>query len=130
MDLADTLKWIHLIAAAVWTGGLITLAFTVLALRRADAGRTQIQAVARAFGRVSWTALAIAVVTGVWQMEVNDYSYSIVTLKLTLVGIAAGLALLHQLTSRFVSPALRGIGQTVILLVSILIFGAAVAAFG
>jgi uncharacterized membrane protein len=130
MNLADALKWIHLIAAAVWTGGLITLAFLVVALRRADAGRAQIRAVARAFGRLSWTALAIAVATGVWQMDVNDYAYSIVTLKLTLAGIAAGLALLHQLTSRFVSPALRGIGQAVILLVSILIFGAAVAAFG
>jgi uncharacterized membrane protein len=130
MDLADTLKWIHLIAAAVWTGGLITLAFLVLALRRAGAERSQIQASARTFGRLSWAALAIAVGTGVWQMEVSGYPYSVVTLKLSLVVIAAVLALVHQLTSRSISPALRGIGQAVILVVSILIFGAAVAAFG
>jgi uncharacterized membrane protein len=130
MDLADTLKWTHLIAAAVWTGGLITLAFLVLALRRAGAERSQLQASARAFGRLSWAALAIAVGTGVWQMEVSGYPYSVVTLKLSLVVIAAVLALVHQLTSRSISPALRGIGQAIILVVSILIFGAAVAAFG
>lgn len=130
MSFDETLKWIHLIAAAVWTGGLITLAFLVVALRKAGTEREQLRAAARAFGRVSWTALIVALATGIWQMEEIGYGYSIITVKLWLVGIAAVLALAHQLSSRYVSPAVRGIGQAIILIVSIGIFGAAVAAFG
>jgi putative copper export protein len=130
MNPAETLKWVHLVAAAVWTGGLITLAFLMVGLRKAGTDREQLRAAARTFAWVSWSALAVAVVTGVWQMELVGYRYSLISVKLTLVILAGVLALVHQLTSRRISPALRGIGQAIILVVSIGIFGAAVAAFG
>lgn len=130
MDFADVLKWIHLLGAAVWTGGLITLAVLVVALRNAGADRPMLQAAARQFGRLSWTALAVAVATGIWQMEVIGYSYAAVAVKLGLVVTAGVLALIHQLTARNTSAAVRGAIQAVILVVSILIFGAAVATFG
>ena len=130
MEFADILKWVHLLGAAVWTGGLITLAALVPALRRAGAERPLLQAAARQFGRLSWTALAVAVGTGLWQMEVIGYAYADITLKLSLVIAAGVLALIHQLTARRTSAAVRGAIQGVILVVSVLIFGAAVAAFG
>ena len=130
LDFEDVLKWVHLLGAAVWTGGLITLAALVVALRNAGADRPMLQAAARQFGRLSWTALVIAVGTGIWQMEVIGYSYADVAVKLGLVVTAGVLALIHQLTARNTSAAVRGAIQAVILVVSILIFGAAVATFG
>jgi len=130
VEFEDYLKWVHLLGAAVWTGGLITLAALVVALRRAGADRPMLQAAARQFGRLSWTALAVAVITGIWQMEVIGYAYASISFKLGLVITAGVLALIHQLTARSTSPAVRGALQGVILVVSVLIFGAAVAAFG
>lgn len=128
MTTLDYLKWAHLLGAAVWTGGLITLAALVVALRSAGADRAQLQAVARQFGRVSWTALAVLVVTGIWQVQRIGLSWTFdrLVLKLTLVGLVAVLALVHQVTARRTSPAVRGALQGVILILSIGIFGAAV----
>ncbi len=122
------IRWVHLLAAAVWTGGLITLGALVVAARRAGADRALLQAMARQFGRVSWSALAISVLTGVLQVERLGFDWADggLTLKLTLVFIAGGLAFFHQLTAKRTSPAVRGIIQAVILVVSIAIFGAAV----
>ena len=129
MHVDELIRWVHLIAAAIWTGGLITLAALVVALRRAGATREHLQAAARMFGRVSWTALAVSVTTGILQVERLgfDWSDAALTRKLTLVLIAGGLALGHQVTARYTSPGLRGAIQGIILVVSIAIFGAAVA---
>jgi len=83
---------------------------------------------ARQYGRVSWSALAVSVVTGVVQVERLGFDWGSrdLTLKLTVVFVAAGLAYVHQLTAKRTSPAVRGIIQGMILLVSIGIFGAAV----
>jgi putative copper export protein len=128
VTLDDLIKWVHLLAAATWTGGLITLGALVPALRRAGADRPLLQAAARQFGRVSWTALVIAVGTGIVQVERLGFGWTDggLSLKLTLVVTAGGLALAHQLTARRTTAALRGAIQGVILLVSVGIFGAAV----
>lgn len=55
MDTLAVVRWVHLVAAAVWLGGLITLAALVVALRREGADRALLQASARMFARVSWT---------------------------------------------------------------------------
>ena len=122
------IRWIHLVAAAVWTGGLITLGALVVAARRAGADRAVLQAMARQFGRVSWTALVISILTGVLQVERLgfDWADGALSLKLTLVFIAAALAYGHQITAKRTSPAVRGVIQGVILLVSVAIFAAAV----
>ena len=130
----DVVHWLHLLAAAVWTGGLITLAAIVPALRRAGADRSMLQAAARQFGRVSWAAMAVAVATGVIQLLQLDVAANLQTefrrrlfLKLLAVGLAAGLALAHQLTARNSTAAVRGAMQGAILLASLGIFAAAVA---
>lgn len=127
----DIVRFLHLVAAAVWVGGLITLGALVMAVRRAGAEREVLRAMARQFGRLSWTAMAVAVITGVIQIGSrdlgnNDYAVKLL-IKLTLVGVAAGLTLFHQLTAKTASPASRGIVQGLILLTSLGIMAAAVA---
>lgn len=123
----EILKWIHLLAAAVWTGGLIVLAFLVDAIRKQTDDREILRAMARRFGVVSWTALGIAIVTGFAMYTDYDLPWSRFQTKGTLIVIVVVLALVHQFTAKKSSPAVRGILQMAILIVSVLIFGAAVA---
>ncbi|TNE89773.1 MAG: hypothetical protein EP330_10210 [Deltaproteobacteria bacterium] len=122
-------RWIHLVAAATWLGGLLTLAALIPALRKAGAERALLQAAARQFARVSWVAMGIAVLTGLTQVAWMGlpWSYTRLQVKVGLVLTAIAIALGHQLTARNSSPALRGALQGVILLVSLGIFAAAVA---
>lgn len=128
-DALPAIRWLHLLAAAVWTGGLIVLGALVVALRRAGAPRELLRAAARQFGRVSWTAMAIALITGVAQVELMhlDWGYGRLHVKLGLVTLAIVVALAHQLTARRTSPALRGALEGLVLLISLGIFAAAVA---
>lgn len=119
-------RWLHLVAASVWVGGLITVGALVPALRRAGADRELLQAMARQFGRVSWTAMGLAVLTGAWQ-AIDYLGSPVLPIKIGLVALAAALALWHQLGARNQSPMFRGILQGAILLVSLGIVAAAVA---
>ena len=132
--MVDLVRWFHLLGAAVWIGGLVTVGALVPALRRAGADRTQLQAMARQFGRVSWVAMLLAIATGVIQLVRVDVSSGIDTTygrtlfaKLLLVGAALALALGHQLTARNTSPKVRGVIQALIMLASLGILAAAVA---
>jgi uncharacterized membrane protein len=123
------IRYVHLLAAMVWVGGLLTLGALVPALRSAGADRPILQAAARRFGVVSWTAMGVAVLTGALQIERIGYDWldEPVLRKIGLVVVAIVLALVHQLTARRTSPAVRGAIQGVILLVSLGIVAAAVA---
>ncbi len=77
--------------------------------------------------------MAVSVVTGLIQLSRLDFSAAMQTSfgprlawKLGLVGLAAALALAHQLTARESSAAMRGALQGLILLASLGIFAAAV----
>lgn len=122
-------RWIHLVAAATWVGGLVVMAPIVLALRRADAERDQLRAVARAFARVSWTAMAVAIVTGLAQVELTPFpwTYPRLHVKIGVVTLACALAGFHQLTARRSSARTRGMLQVAILATSLGIVAAAVA---
>ena len=58
---------LHVLAAAVWVGGQLTLAGLVPAARTLgpDAPRT----LARAFARVQWPAYAVLLATGIWNVS-------------------------------------------------------------
>ena len=126
--MADAVHWLHLVAASVWTGGLIVLAALVVALRKAGASRELLQAAARQFGRASWTAMAIALATGVAQVHLKGFSWGAGPLhqKLAVVAVTVGLAAYHQATARRSSPAARGIVQLLILLASLAVFAFAI----
>ena len=107
---------------------MIVLGALVVALRRAEVEREVLQVAARQFGRVSWVAMAIAVPTGVAQVEIMamDWGYGRLHLKLGLVVAAILVALTHQLTVRKTTPAVRGMLEGLVLLLSLAIFAAAV----
>jgi len=119
------LVFFHLLGAAVWMGGTITVGALVPALRKAGVERPQLQAMARQFGKVSWAAMGLAVVCGIWLVGETGRTWSDLTLKVGLVVATLALAALHQLTARRVSAAQRGVIQGLILLVSLAIFAAA-----
>jgi len=121
-------RWTHLLAAAVWTGGLLTLAALVPALRRAGADRAMLQAAARRFGVVSWAAMGVAIGSGLLQVHLMNlpWAFGKLHLKLGMVGITVAITLYHQLTARHSSPAARGAVQGLILLASLGVFAAAV----
>jgi uncharacterized membrane protein len=124
----NAVRWIHLLSVAVWTGGLITMAALVPALRKAGADIEIIRAAARQFGRVSWTAMALAVVTGL--IQANNFGYSltgtVIGTKVQVVGVMIALAAFHQFTAKRTSPGLRGAIQGIILVLAILTFWFAV----
>jgi putative copper export protein len=122
----EIVKWVHLLAAAVWTGGLITLAFLVTAIRGATDDIEVLRAVARRFSVLSWVAFGVAIVTGTWMYTTIELPWEDFSTKGSLIILAGGLALFHQLTAKRSSPAVRGMIQLLILIVSIGIFGAAV----
>ncbi len=128
-SLLPYVRFVHLVAAATWTGGMLTLAALVVALRRAGAGREHLQAAARMFGRVSWVAMAVAIATGVTQVILMrlPWSYGRLHVKLGVVAFAVLVAAVHQLTAKHTSARARGMIQGVLLLASLAIFAAAVA---
>jgi uncharacterized membrane protein len=118
--------WLHLVAAGVWLGGLITLGALVAAVRTAGVDRTVLQAMARQFGRVSWTAMGIAVLSGAW-MAIDFHDEPKHAVKVGVVALTAGLAGWHQFAARDQSPRMRGILQGLILVSSLATFAVAVA---
>ena len=127
MTTYELVKWVHLLAAAVWTGGLIVLAFLVGAIRKQTDDIEVLRAAARRFGAVSWTAMAVAITAGVWMYTELGLPWSRFDVKGGLIVLAIVLSAVHQFTAKRTSPALRGIIQLAILVLSIGIFGAAVA---
>lgn len=124
--MTGALRFVHLLGAMVWVGGLITLGALVPAMRRAGAERPMLQAVARQFARVSWIAFGVAVTTGGWAAV--DYLESpAFPWKVATVAVAGGLALWHQLGARDQSSRTRGMLQALILFTSLGIVAAAVA---
>lgn len=123
------IRWIHLVAAATWMGGLVVLGPLVMTLRKEGVGREGLRAAARQFARVTWVAMGIAVATGLLQVVWMHlpWSYGRLHIKLGAVGLTIAIALFHQLTARRSSPAVRGVFQLSILVSSLGVFAAAVA---
>ncbi len=127
MSELELVKTLHLVAAATWTGGLIILGFLVSAIRSATDDRSVLQATAKRFSVVSWVAMATALATGVRLYFIDKAQPEYFFLKWNLITIVIVVALVHQFTARRTPPAIRGIMQAFILLLSIGIFAAAVA---
>ena len=90
--------FLHVLAAAVWVGGQITLGALVPVLRRA--GVEVPRMAARQFGRLGWTAFAVLIGTGAWNMAVYDHKdaagyRTTVTVKLVLVALSGIATLVH-----------------------------------
>ncbi len=85
---------LHVLAAAVWVGGQITVAGLVPAARQLgpDAPRR----VARAFSRVSWPAYIVLLATGIWNAAAvhrgQPSAWKVVLMVKVAVVVLAGLS--------------------------------------
>ena len=102
----DLVRWLHLLAMAFFVGGqLVLLAAVVPVLRTRD--REALRAVARRFGWGSLVALVVLAVTGsIMAGHFHRWGEQVLHLKLTLVGLAVVLTLVH--TRRPTWHALEG----------------------
>jgi putative copper export protein len=127
----DTIRlFLHVLAAAVWVGGQITLAALVPVLRRR--GTDIPRAAARRFNLVAWPAFAVLIITGIWNViavrsQVHGRYETTLVVKLTVVAISGVTAALH---TRAKSPAglavfgaLTGISALAALFLGILLAG-------
>jgi putative copper export protein len=110
----ETLRlFLHVLAATVWVGGQLVLGALVPVLRRAGADVPRLAA--RAFGRVAWTAFAVLVVTGFWNLaDYEDKHRSgfalAISLKLVAVVLSGGCAAVHSRARSRTLVAVGGAG--------------------
>ena len=91
---------LHLLAAAVWIGGMLFLGLVltpVLCYRPPDERASLLSAVGRRFLKVAWSALGAILVTGplLWIKRGFDVT-PVLVVKLTLVGVILVLSVLHD----------------------------------
>jgi putative copper export protein len=125
----DLIRFLHLLGAAVWVGGMVTMAVAVPAMRRSGADLEHIRAAARGFAVAAWAAMGVAVATGIAQLvrySIPTQGNAPLAVKLLLVGIAVAVAWAHQMFARDLPAAVRGALQGVLLLLGLGIVWAAV----
>jgi putative copper export protein len=91
--------FLHVLAAAIWVGGQLTVAALLPVLRAAGADVPR--AAARAFGRIAWAAFAVLIVTGIWNIaaaaDTNKHGYqTTLGIKMGVVALAGLAAWWHQ----------------------------------
>ncbi|MGZ4677631.1 MAG: hypothetical protein ACXVJ7_10880 [Acidimicrobiia bacterium] len=103
--------FLHVLAATVWVGGQLTLGVLIPVLRPApddpdpEAARARIRAVARRFQVAAWTAFAVLLLTGVWNLvalHVGDQGgtwMATLLAKLFCVAISGAAAAVHILVA-------------------------------
>jgi len=86
---------IHVLAAAVWVGGQLTLAGLVPTARGLGEGAAR--TLARAFARIQWPAYAVLVITGFWNVSAIHAGQP--TAWRVVVGVKMGVVLLAGLAA-------------------------------
>jgi putative copper export protein len=121
--------FLHVLSAAVWAGGQITLAALVPVLR--SRGADVPRAAARRFNVVAWPAFAVLVGTGIWnvaaQSKVTDPWVTTLYVKIAVVLVSGIAAALH---ARSRSPAglavfgaLAGLGALAAVFLGVMLAG-------
>lgn len=131
VDLDTVRVFLHVLAATIWVGGQLTLAALVPPLRRAVPGAPRVAA--RAFNRVAWSAYAVLLLTGGWNVAAEwddaDAAYrTTLWVKIAVVAASGLSAFLHaRATSRrglAVWGALSGLTALGALFLGVLLGGA------
>ena len=128
----DTVRlFLHVLAAAVWVGGQVTLAGLVPSARAL--GPAAPKALANAFARLSWPAFAVLVATGVWNIAAMHPHHrgtawqAVLGVKVAVVVLSGVSALLHsRATSRAglaVWGSVTGVTAVAALLLGVLLTG-------
>ena len=102
------LRVLHVLSASVWVGGTVALVFVgVPAIRRleGEARATAMRALGRRWRPLGWSAMAVAIVSGLWLTELHgglteaaletDFDRLLIA-KSVLVAILVAGALLHD----------------------------------
>ncbi|PRX95736.1 hypothetical protein [Allonocardiopsis opalescens] len=103
--------FLHVLAATVWVGGQLTLVFLLPVLRRHEGAPRE---AARRFNVVAWTAFAVLLVTGVWNLlavggfDVAEGYRRILEIKIAVVLLSGVAALLHMYVSSRRGKAIWG----------------------
>jgi putative copper export protein len=89
---------IHVLAAAVWVGGQLTLAGLVPTARRLGDGAAR--SLAQAFARIQWPAYGVLLVTGLWNVSATHAGQPkawqiVLGVKIAVVLVAGLAAWLH-----------------------------------
>ena len=121
---------LHVLAAAVWVGGQLVVAGLLPTVR--GLGDSAPRQIASAFGRLSWPAYWLLVLTGLWNYLALDHAHAtsswnmVFGIKMMLVVLAGLGAFLHTRASK---PSTRGMFAGVGTLASIaaLVLGVAIA---
>ena len=112
--------YLHVLAAAIWVGGQITLAGLLPVVRKL--GDDAPARVARGFNKIAWPAFGVLLVTGVWNVIVIDpgkrsTQYQVVLLVKLVVVALAGLGAAAHIVSR--SKVVLAIGGMLVGLASL-----------
>jgi uncharacterized membrane protein len=129
IDVETFRLFLHVLAAAIWVGGQFTLVALLPVLRKAGADVPG--AAARAFGRLAWSAFAVLLVTGGWNMadydgkDASGYPATM-AVKLVFVVLSGLAAFVHARAKSRAWLALGGAGVAVFSLLA-LFFGVVLA---
>ena len=102
------LRILHILSASVWVGGTVALVFVgVPAIRKleGEARATAMRALGRRWRPLGWSAMAVAILSGLWLTELNggfsraaletDFDRTLIV-KSALVVLLVGGALVHD----------------------------------
>jgi putative copper export protein len=102
------LRVLHVLSASVWVGGTVALVFVgVPAIRtlEGEARATAMRALGRRWRPLGWSAMAVAILSGLWLTELNggfdrqaletDFDRTLIA-KSALVGLLVAGALVHD----------------------------------
>lgn len=103
---------LHVLSAAVWVGGQLTVAGLLPVVRRlgGDAPRT----IAAGFGRIEWPAYAVLVATGIWNVfavhadKAGGTWQAVLFAKVSVAVLAGVAAYLHQRSRSRIGLAVGG----------------------
>ena len=108
--------FLHILAATVWVGGQLTLGVVISVLRPApddpdpEVARARIRAVAQRFQIAAWSAYAVLLATGVWNLlalHVGDQSTEWLTTLFVKLFCVAGSGLAAAIHIFVAAPRVR-----------------------
>ncbi len=129
MTLDGFIRWLHVLSAAVWVGGLLTLVLIIPTARRSGSTGREIRAMGRAYGRVAWPAVVIAIGSGITMVlrEHLDWlgDQKLLT-KTGLSAVAVALIAWHQAKTPSGARVTKGAIRMLLLLVGVALFSIAI----
>lgn len=103
---------LHVLGASIWVGGQFTLAALVPVLRKQNPELPKV--IARAFNKIGWTAFALLLITGSWNMfeipktGVPSNYHAVLGAKMTVVLLSGVAAYVHTRSNSRKSIAIWG----------------------